>query len=717
MRTDSRYSLSRYLALLAPILVITLAISCNANTPNALDNTTDTPPVMQLASVEATSPSNVSDSASPTPETMLPSSPSIPNLPSVQRTIGIQAGHGNGDSGFSFCPIGEKIYSMYDVYDEASLNLKIAKAVVRALQRDGYNANLFIDDDPKIQGLRADAFVAIHASQGTPGTSGYKVARLGGKKGSGLNGSGDASDRLAEEISKVYEGVLFKDTVLDRFTEDLLNSRALEQIDPNTPGAVIEVGHLCDDLITLVSFADDIVAESIVNGIERFLLANSNVAGTGAGGRIAFISNVEKDIFVVNANGSGLTNLTKDRSVAAMDITWAPDGNKIAFTTRQPNNFLINVINPDGTGLTKLANGIYPAWSHDGTQIAFGCVFPGISGICSMNADGSKVARLTGGSALTWSPSWSPDGKYIAFLSAHGTGNDDGNNGYRLYRINTDGTGQLQLADTKIDPDEYASPVWSPDSKRIAFETGEKGFAVANADGSGSVEFRKYDHDPAWSPDGTRIAFARGDIYIMNADGISEPTNITKDFGGNSNPQWSPDGAKVAFRHVSYDPAAGESDIYVVNSDGSGLTRVTNNALDEFGVAWQPTTVDVTTAVPQSSPMPSISPVPTPVARQVLATNLVFLPLIAKSTMPVQTRAEPQFIGPEAVWMIPDAAWNQIRDCSSKVNCVASVMKSFAAAPQAIAFAKLLNGEAFMQLFRETGNVDLAGIVYPSRAE
>jgi Tol biopolymer transport system component len=99
-----------------------------------------------------------------------------------------------------------------------------------------------------------------------------------------------------------------------------------------------------------------------------------------------------------------------------------------------------------------------------------------------------------------------------------------------------------------------------------------------NADGSGLRRLTRnpaVDADPTWSPDGRRIAFEskRGgnfDIYVMNADGSGQ-RRLTQSGG---DPAWSPDGRRIAF--------VGDSGIYVMHADGSGLRSLTPNAGDAF---------------------------------------------------------------------------------------------------------------------------------------
>jgi Tol biopolymer transport system component len=143
---------------------------------------------------------------------------------------------------------------------------------------------------------------------------------------------------------------------------------------------------------------------------------------------------------------------------------------------------------------------------------------------------------------------------------------------------------------------------WSPDGAKIVFWTmfKDNGIYVINSDGSNLKRLtfpRKgyYDDRPDWSPDGTKIVFNSGkggddnwadwDIYVMDSDGgnIKKLTdNPAQDFS----PCWSPDGSKIAFVSRRDNP---NSDIYVMNVDGSNQKRITNGQEPVYDTpSWSP---------------------------------------------------------------------------------------------------------------------------------
>src|SRR6266545_2408903 len=167
------------------------------------------------------------------------------------------------------------------------------------------------------------------------------------------------------------------------------------------------------------------------------------------------------EIYVMNADGSGQANLTRNR--AADDApAWSRDGAKIALSSERDGNWEIYVMQADGTGPTRLtvnrsADDAFPDWSPDGTKIAFHTDRDGNYEIYVMNADGSGQANLTHEARTdALGPAWSPDGTKIAFAS-----------NFEIYVMNADGSGQTNLTRTPRS-DDY-EPAWSPDGTKIAF--------------------------------------------------------------------------------------------------------------------------------------------------------------------------------------------------------------------------------------------------------
>jgi Tol biopolymer transport system component len=270
----------------------------------------------------------------------------------------------------------------------------------------------------------------------------------------------------------------------------------------------------------------------------------------------------------------------------------------IAFSAGAPGGVQdIYVIRADGSGPRRLthaaAKEFTPSWSPDGRWIAYRHQ-PGsdeTGEIYAMRADGSGVHNLTRNGAMDYAPAWSLDGKRIAFASGRGSAQGIPD----IYVMKVDGSGVRRLT-RNADIDEY--PSWSPDGKRIVFSStagvafsGESRVLwVMNADGSKlrQLTHGPYDMRPAWSPNGKQIAYesSRGappstprTIWVMNADG-SHPRRVVRGVG--EHPGWSADGKKIVY-------AAYPAGIGVVNASRPGAVRVIATRLGEVTFpAWRP---------------------------------------------------------------------------------------------------------------------------------
>jgi Tol biopolymer transport system component len=309
------------------------------------------------------------------------------------------------------------------------------------------------------------------------------------------------------------------------------------------------------------------------------------------GRRIAFFNKRDggKEIYVVSADGSGQRRLTGDARNAATPA-WSPDGRKIVFEGDGSGQYAccgVYVVNADGSGQRRLArNGRAPAWSPDGRTIAF---FSD-SKIYLMNADGSEHRPLTRPlTAGKRSLAWSPDGRKLAFLN-----DEDCQHQFcfNLYVVGSDGSGlrnltsKLAAARSGFGAGPPASdPAWSPDGRKLAFVrlNAGHGVYVAKADGSGLRNLTPKPvgaayADPAWSPDGRKLAFVsdrdgNSEVYVMNANGSGQ-WSLTRNPAFDADPAWSPNGRKIAF--VSN--RDGGFAIYVMNADGSGQRRLAQHS-------------------------------------------------------------------------------------------------------------------------------------------
>jgi len=274
---------------------------------------------------------------------------------------------------------------------------------------------------------------------------------------------------------------------------------------------------------------------------------------------------------------------------------------KIVYTsTGDQEIFEIMVMNSDGTDIRNISNNIAddldPTWSPDGKQIAFASDRANRSSldtqIYSMNEDGSNVVQLTMGLGSSRHPAWSPDGKQVAFDYKFTDTQAE------IYLMNIDGTGSKRLINSSS---MNQSPAWSPDGKKIAYSSAvwnekQKKFInydiyIMNADGSNPRKMTTSladDYSPVWSPDGKKIAFTsdrRGDadIFVMNVSTIKVQQLTLNSHSSDEYPSWSPDGRTIVF-NSNRDNSGGE--IYVMDANGQHAVRLTNST--QHHMTWQP---------------------------------------------------------------------------------------------------------------------------------
>jgi TolB protein len=289
------------------------------------------------------------------------------------------------------------------------------------------------------------------------------------------------------------------------------------------------------------------------------------------------------DLFTATANGSAVRRLTSTKAWEEKP-EFSPDGQHIAFARSKPS----------GTP----------------TEIA------------TINASGGDLRVLTSFGSHSDAPTWSPDGR-IAYFTLRDFP-PPSNNGplppAELYSMTQHGADQQRLThDKQIQTD----PEWSPDGNTIAYSQWRAvpgqpgvfdiGLSLMNSDGTNqrpllATSANRDVLTQSWSPDGKRIVFelvsahpsarSRGsrqsDIAVINADGTGL-RQLTRTAALETEPVWSPDGTRIAFasdRHIKHgqrpDRNGPAMEIYTMRPDGTDIKRITHNNAPDLHPDWQP---------------------------------------------------------------------------------------------------------------------------------
>lgn len=301
-------------------------------------------------------------------------------------------------------------------------------------------------------------------------------------------------------------------------------------------------------------------------GAAAWLLAVSAQAQTATNGKIAYTVcdydpavGIVCDVWTMNADGTGQTNVTSTPAVSETQPAWSADGARLAYLRDVLGAQVLVVANADGTNAIdvtatpSLQN--TPTWSPDGTRIAVSREVPGTTISTQYDiivitvATGAEVnitGNATGFDFDEREPAWSPDGTKIAFSGVRFEDSVDPVTGdpvtyaqWEVVTVNPDGSGEQILttgapgSQRRTHLEEDRAPAWAPDSQSLVYMTQSvepccTPWQIERVDRNGTTvtvlsdDPNVYDMFPAFSPDGTLIVFSssRGggsDIYTIPA--------------------------------------------------------------------------------------------------------------------------------------------------------------------------------------------------------
>ncbi len=283
-------------------------------------------------------------------------------------------------------------------------------------------------------------------------------------------------------------------------------------------------------------FADQVVFQlsaGTSRGVARAQIAFSSLKGQG------------KEIYVMDYDGANQRTITANGGLNKFP-DWSSDNLKLTFITHLPRSSRWELWIQDlegGRRVVPLPSSYVssPVFSPDGKQMAFSTreVNGSDAGIYIADLDGGRLKNLSNHSAIDASPTWSPTGRQIAFIS-------DRSGSPQLWVMDTDGSNLQQLV---REGGHCDSPDWSPDGRFITYSWQPSG---------------------QWSHQIYVIEVATGRIF-----------QLTSGRGSSENPHWSPDGRHIAFQSSR----TGSKQIFVMNADGKNLKQVTAYGSNE-SPAW-----------------------------------------------------------------------------------------------------------------------------------
>lgn len=287
------------------------------------------------------------------------------------------------------------------------------------------------------------------------------------------------------------------------------------------------------------------IAHTLADDLVARLTGEPGVANT----RILFVRDLGKgikELFQVDRDGGGLSQLTFHQSLT-LSPTVAPDG-RLAYITFKvgapeiwgqakpgaPHGRLYP--SPATKGIGHLSA---PSWSPDGKRLAFvQGDRRGNSDIMLLDVATGRVRRLTDSNCINTEPSWNPAGTQLAFTS-------DREGSPQVYLMEEDGSNVRRLT---REGGYNASPAWSPTGAMVAYVSrfeGKFDLFVFNLKDGKSYQVTTglaSSESPDWAPDERRIVFtsgSRGGMQLFTTDLSGQTLRRLTDFSGAQSPRWS----------------------------------------------------------------------------------------------------------------------------------------------------------------------------------
>ena len=313
-----------------------------------------------------------------------------------------------------------------------------------------------------------------------------------------------------------------------------------------------------------------------------------------------------KQIAVLDVD-SGSLDVVTDEKTAHWNPTISPDGRSVVFHKQTPGRTAPNVElwgAPKTTSLNMLRlAGSFPAFSPDRQRLALtGGSFARID---VMHIDGSARKTIFEGKRRSlFGTSWSHAPQRVAF--SYGVVFGEPGTGVNILAASPDE--EAAAEPLTADAGNNGFPSYSPDGKQLVFRSGrdgDKNLYIMNRDGSHIrrlTEGKWTDTMCDWSPQGDWITFASNrdddfEVWLIRPDG-SDLRKLIGGGGRHNHPHFSPDGRWIVFTSQRAGYSAEEvslpsqpqpyGDLFLIGTDGQGLTRLTANGSEEGTPAWSP---------------------------------------------------------------------------------------------------------------------------------